>query len=108
MTSSPSCYAGGPSWRPCVETIATRWRELVGPIPDAVELAFSTDSFSAGEAIFIQLRGPDFEQLTRAAAVIRQRLATYAGVIDIADSFRVGKQELRLGLLEEARPLGLT
>jgi multidrug efflux pump subunit AcrB len=88
--------------------VANRWRELNGSIPDAVELVFSTDSFSAGEAINIELRGGRMEDLTRAAAILRAKLATYRGVTDIADTFRAGKQEIRLSLRDEARTLGIT
>ena len=88
--------------------IAKRWRELTPPIPDAVELAFTTQSFHVGEAIDIQLRGADLEHLVEAAAALRGKLATYAGVTDISDSFRAGKQEVELSLRPEARPLGLT
>jgi len=88
--------------------ITKRFRDRVGTIPDAIELSFSADSFSAGEPLNFQLQGGSVEQLTMAAAELRRKLATYRGVTDIADSFRAGKQEIRLGLREEARPLGLT
>ncbi len=88
--------------------ITRRFREKVGTIPDAVELAFTSDSFSAGEPLNFQLRGGTIEGLTLAAAELRELLATYRGVTDIADSFRAGKQEVRLSIRDEARPLGLT
>ena len=88
--------------------IAKRWRELTGPIPDAVKLSFNADSWSAGEPINYQISGPDVEQLRTAAAELRIELARYEGVNDISDSFRAGKQEIKLSLLPEARNLGLT
>lgn len=88
--------------------VADRWRELVGSIPDAVKLTFSADSFSAGEALNYQLRGTDVAVLREAALALRQELARYDGVQDITDSFRAGKQEIKLELLPEARTLGLT
>lgn len=88
--------------------ITRRFREHVGAIPDAVELTFSSDSFSAGEPINFQLQGGTLEDLTQAAAAVRRQLASYRGVTDIADSFRAGKQEVQLSLREGARPLGLT
>ena len=88
--------------------VANRWRELAGPIPDAVELSFNVMSFSAGRPIDIELRGGEITTLTRAAAELRAQLATYLGVTDIADSFRAGKQEVQLALRDEARLLGLT
>ena len=88
--------------------ITARFRAAVGTIPDAVELTFSSDSFSAGEPLSFQLQGSSVEELTRAAADLRAKLATYKGVTDIGDSFRAGKQEIELRLRPEARPLGLS
>jgi multidrug efflux pump subunit AcrB len=99
----PRDYAGVPT-----SSYARRWRELTGPIPDAVELSFTADAFSAGSAIDIELQGKNFDELRTAAAELRAALQDYAGVLDITDTFRTGKQEVQLSLLPEARPLGLT
>ncbi len=88
--------------------VARRWRELAGPIPDAVEASFEAMHMHAGEAIAIQLTADDVEELVAAAADLRAELATYEGVFDIADTFRAGKQEVELRILPEARPLGIT
>ena len=91
------------------DQVLARWRELTGPVPDAVELVFGSDAFSAGEAINIELFGPDeIEELTQASAMVKQFLSTFAGVFDVADSFRAGKQEIQLEVRESALPLGLT
>ncbi|MFT4632385.1 MAG: multidrug efflux pump subunit AcrB [Candidatus Pseudothioglobus sp.] len=95
-----------PNWT--ASRIADRWRVLTGSIPDAVELNFSADSFSAGDPIALQLRGRDVEELQRAAAHLRSELAQYPGVMDLSDSFRAGKQEIKLDILPEAKSLGLT
>ena len=88
--------------------VARRWREATGPIPEAVELTFDANLFSAGKAIQVQLSSPHTEELNTAAMQLKNELATYPGVIDIADSFREGKLELKLNLKPEARNLGLT
>jgi len=88
--------------------VARRWREAAGPIPEAVELTFDANLFSAGKAIQVQLSSPNTEELNLAAAQLKHELASYPGVIDIADSFREGKLELKLNLKPEARTLGLT
>ncbi len=90
------------------KVIATMWREKVGAIPDAVKLSFNADEFSAGEPINYQLTGRDVDVLRAAAADLRAELGRYNGVFDITDSFRAGKQEIKLSLLPEARNLGLT
>jgi len=80
----------------------------VGPVTDAVELTFSASQLTAGDAISIQMRGRDVADLAAAAADVRAELARFDGVSDISDSFRSGKQEVRLSLRPEAQHLGLT
>lgn len=87
---------------------AALWREFAGSIPDVVELNFTATAFSFGKAIAIQLRGRDVEQLGLAAAELREELAGYRGVFDISDTFRSGKQELKLQIRPEAELLGLS
>ncbi|MDE0129694.1 MAG: efflux RND transporter permease subunit [Gammaproteobacteria bacterium] len=91
-----------------VTEMTDRWRELTGPIYDAVSLNFSTTGLSVGDAISIQLQGRDVDDLAGAAAELRGELARFDGVRDISDSFRSGKQEARLSLRPEGRQLGLT
>lgn len=88
--------------------IGERWRKIVGDIPDAIELKFNASSFSAGDPLLIEIRGRDVEELRVAAASLREELARYPGVLDLTDSFRAGKQEVKIDILEQAKPLGLT
>jgi len=90
------------------EEIGALWREKTGIIPDAVELTFSSALFSSGEPINVQLTGPDLGHLTEAALRLRAKLAEYPGVFDIADTFREGKQEIKLGIKPAAETLGLS
>ncbi|NRA04189.1 MAG: efflux RND transporter permease subunit [Myxococcales bacterium] len=88
--------------------VALRWREITGPVPDAVELSFSSSLFSVGEEINLQLRGPRVSELQEAADRLKAKLASYPGVLDITDSFRSGKREVKLQILPSAEALGLT
>ncbi len=88
--------------------IADMWRQLNGPIADAVELKFNSSLFSAGNAIDIQLEGDNVEELRLLAEKLRIKLAEYPGVLDITDSFRSGKQELKLAILPSGESLGLS
>lgn len=90
------------------DEVAQRWRELTGAIPDSLELTFSASQLSAGDAISIQLRGRNVDDLAAAAADVRAELARFDGVADISDTFRSGKQEVQLSLRPDARHLGLT
>ena len=88
--------------------IVRRWRERTPPIPDVVELTFSADLLGGGKAIDIQLAGRDLESLRQAVAETKARLAEYPGVLDISDSFRGGKPEIKLDILPGAESLGLS
>ncbi len=88
--------------------VAQRWREGTPAVPGAEELTFKSALFTAGDPINVELQATDVELLRRASGQLQQRLAEYPGVFDIADSFRDGKEEIRLAILESAQPLGLT
>ncbi len=88
--------------------IAQYWRDLVGPIPDAVELLYSAELINTGEAINIQLSSHDTRDLRRAAALLKAKLAEFPGVVDITDSFRSGKREWELTLKQGAETMGIT
>ncbi len=88
--------------------IANIWRKANGLIADAVELKFNSSLFTAGNDIDIQLEGDNVDDLRVVAEKLRFKLAGYPGVIDITDSFRSGKQELKLSILPEGEALGLT
>ncbi len=88
--------------------IRDRWREKVGTIPDALELTFVSDSFSAGDAINYRLEGRNEENLKIAASQLRAELGRYPGIFDISDSFRAGKQEVQIQILERGKTLGLS
>ena len=88
--------------------IRDRWRDKVGSIPDALELSFVSDAFSAGDAINYRLAGRDEKNLQIAAAELRAALAAFPGVFDITDSFRPGKQEVQIEILDRGKTLGLT
>lgn len=88
--------------------IAEMWRQKTGTIPDAIDLNFNANSFSAGNPLQIQLKGRDVDQLRLAALKLREELARYPGALDLTDSFRAGKQEVQLNILPEAKLLGIT
>ncbi|MFN7139047.1 MAG: efflux RND transporter permease subunit [Limisphaerales bacterium] len=89
-------------------TIVNRWRELTGNVPDAVELTFSSALFSSGNAIDVQLTGPNVNELRLAAEAVKAKLSEFPAAIDIADSYRAGKQEIKLSIKPSAEALGLT
>jgi multidrug efflux pump subunit AcrB len=63
---------------------------------------------ASGADIDVRLSSNDRESLRSAAADLKAHLAAYDGVTDIADSFRQGKQEIKLAIQPAAEPLGLS
>ncbi len=102
--------AGGDQRPPGFSSKVVRdfWRDATAPIPGAEEIAFNADYISAGDPIFFELRSQDTEQLTAASDQLKARLAEFPGVRDVSDSWRDGKQELKLDILPSAEALGLT
>ena len=90
------------------EQLGLMWREMTGPIPEAVDVSFNMSVMSPGDDIDVRLAGPNIDDLRAAADDIKRRLAEYAGVYEIADSFRAGKEEMRLSIKPAAETLGLT
>ena len=90
------------------EALGNRWREMVGPIPEAVEVNFSASAMNAGEDINVMFVGPDVDTLRAAADEVKRQLQAYTGVYGITDSFRQGKSEMQLGIKPAAETLGLS
>ena len=90
------------------EELNNRWRELTGPIPQATELTYTASAATAGSDVDVMLVGPDVAQMQAAAERLKQHLRAYTGVYDITDSFRAGKEEIKLGITPAAETLGLT
>ena len=90
------------------EQLGFMWRDASEAIPEAVDVNFTMSIMTPGEDVNVQLAGPDIERLRAAADEVKLRLAAYAGVYDISDSFRAGKEEMKLGIKPAAETLGLT
>ena len=90
------------------EELGLMWRDATGPIPEATEVNFKMSVMSPGEDVNVQLAGPNSTSLRNAADEVKQRLAEYAGVYQISDSFQAGKEEIKLGIKPDAETLGLT
>ncbi len=89
--------------------ITARWRELVGAIPGAVELSFQSNTAGGGNAIDMNLVGPNLSDLEAASALAQSELAKVVGTIDITDSNRQGKREVQIReLTASGRALGFT
>lgn len=88
--------------------VARRWRERTGPVPDAVELLYTASLFNPGPPIAIQFSSSHLQDLRDASARLKAALEGYPGVYAVTDSFRPGKQEMRIAIRPEGEALGLT
>ncbi|MCW8928798.1 MAG: efflux RND transporter permease subunit, partial [Gammaproteobacteria bacterium] len=91
-----------------IHEFLNRWRELVGEIPEAVELKFDFNSENQKESINIELTSADHSIMPEAAKVIKNELGKYDGVYDIVDSYRLGKEEIQIAIKPNAEHLGLS
>lgn len=88
---------------------AAKWRQAVGPIPEAKTINFSANMGpSAGKPVDVELSHQDEATLEAAADDVAKALQAYAGVYDIENGVAMGKPQLDLKLTPEARTLGLT
>ena len=90
------------------DEVAQLWRDRVGPIADAVKVAFVTDRVEALPTIDIRISGTDSEAMRSVAAAIRRELAEFPGVFGIADSLNSGKPEMILTVTPAGEALGVT
>ena len=88
--------------------VAARWRDAVGPIADAVELAFITDRVPGAPDIDIRIGGNDRDEMLAVAAAIRRQLAEFPGVYEVTDSLTSGKPEVKLSVTPAGEALGIT
>jgi multidrug efflux pump subunit AcrB len=84
------------------EELVAEWRRLVGTLPGVVELSIQAETATGGNAIDVNLTGPDLERLVAATKFAKKGLNGLAGVIDVSDSNRAGKDELRFEKLTPA------
>jgi len=90
------------------DQLGNMWREATGPIPEAVQVDFQGATMTPGSDVDVQLAGSDLDVLRAAAVAVKQRLLEYSGVYEVTDSFRAGKEEVKLGIKPSAEALGLT
>ncbi|MES2980812.1 MAG: efflux RND transporter permease subunit [Verrucomicrobiota bacterium] len=91
------------------EELVAEWRRMVGVLPGVVELSIQAETATSGNAIDVSLTGADIDELVKATAYAKEGLDTLSGVIDISDSNRAGKDELRFNELTAAgRAMGFS
>lgn len=88
--------------------LGARLREVVGEIPDIVDLSLSTSVVPVGKAIDLEVTGSDPGEIRVAAEKLRNALSAYPGTFGVTDSWRAGKREILLSVTPEANALGIS
>jgi len=85
------------------------WEKEIGQIPGIKSLTLAGLSAGPpGDPIEVWIQGSDMDDILAAADDLMARLRKFDGVYQIRSDFSSGKNEMRLKLKPEARPLGLT
>ena len=84
------------------------WREEVGILPQVRAITFTSQIYTLGNPLEAVLSHPDPERLVTIAESVVDDLRRVGGVFDIRSDHTPGVPEVQLGLLPEARTLGLT
>ncbi len=88
-------------------TIGRQWRQAVGEIEGAERVSFASSFVDFGSDIEFELAHQDEGELIAAANEMKARLADIDGVIDIEDSFDLGKRQLVFDLTPAGQAAGL-
>ena len=88
--------------------LVKEWRKIIGKIPGAESLTFRAELIRTGDPVNIQFSANSLETLAEIGEQVKQRLATYPTVFDIADSLSDGKEEIQIELTQQGHVLGLT
>lgn len=90
-----------------LDEVKSRWRELVGDVPDCINIAYKEPTMGPGGLpIEIRLQGEDFDDLKLASTRLINWLYAYDGVTDLSDDLRPGKPEIQVKLKPGARARG--
>ncbi len=92
-----------------VAQVIEHWRRRIGEIPDAIAVTITRQQLGpTDKPLEIRLLGEDLDELTEAAAEVKDVLSSYAGVFNITEEPTAGKRELRVSLKPAAANLGLS
>ena len=88
--------------------VVQAWREEVGVLPQARAVTFISQIYTLGNPVEAALSHPDPDRLAEIASSAAAGLGAVGGVFDIRSDHAPGIPEVQVGLLPEARTLGLT
>lgn len=93
------------------EDLVNLWRTKVGKIPGVDVLKFGSMRMGPpGDGIEFKLlcKSKHADKLEKYAELCKDQLRTYAGIFDVEDDMRPGKQEIRFRVNETGKSIGIT
>lgn len=90
--------------------VSRTWRAVTGDIPSVEGVRFSSAGGGPGgdvAGVTVELRHHDNDLLEEASNELTGLMSSYAGVVDIENSFASGSSKLNLSLLPAGQSLGL-
>ena len=91
-----------------MQTIAERFQELIGEIPDAESMNFNYTINQNWTGIFYGIEADNLEDLLLAAEDMKAHLRSIDGVFDVSDSLTSATDEIRVNLKPGAERFGLS
>lgn len=91
-----------------VAQMVERYRELIGPIPDAQDIKVTYSFNDSGSNLVVSLEASNLEILTEAVAELRDYMQGAGELYDVRDSFQAAQDELQFTLKPGADRFGLT
>ena len=88
--------------------VVQAWRQEVGVLPQARAITFISEIYTLGNPVEAVLSHPDPDRLIEIASSTVAALGEVGGVFDIRSDHTPGIPEVQVGMLPEARTLGLT
>src|SRR5690554_8217990 len=85
------------------QQVLNRWRTLIGEIPEATKLTFSSSLTPSKPDINIQFSSQNQKDLEHAAQQLKARLVTYSGIYDVGDSLNEKKKQAHIVLKDKDR-----
>jgi len=90
------------------QELVNEWRNMNGDIAGAESITYRAELGRGGDPIDVQLSANSLDTLSKVAEHVKEHLATYPTVFDIADSLSDGKEELQVELTDQGNAIGLT
>jgi len=87
-----------------------KWRQAVGPIPEAERIRFESDfgGPGSGRALTVELSHRDIDILEQASSELAAEIENYPMAKDIIDGYDLGKRQVDFTMRPEGKRLGLT